>query len=172
MGILAPVNDSKETRVAVAARSAIVLSTMNTIVKNNKDTKKCYTQCGMFCGQRNSLKQWLSEQLECLTAAWFKQDGASNVVISGSFIKEKALCIATRSGIKDFRAPEWLISGSNQQHTVVYKTILDDCRSVDSSTVYIWRKKQLLKAIDADRCKNIYNAHETGLFFTLPCKKF
>jgi hypothetical protein len=57
MGILAPVNDSKETRVAVAARSAIVLSTMNTIVKNNTDTKKCYTQCGMFCGQRNSLKQ-------------------------------------------------------------------------------------------------------------------
>lgn len=56
MDILASLNASKETCVAMAARSATVLSTMNTIVKNKADTKKCYTQCGMFCGQRNSLK--------------------------------------------------------------------------------------------------------------------
>lgn len=56
MDILAPLNASKETYVAMAARSASVLSTMNTIVKNKADTRKCYTQCGMFCGQRKTLK--------------------------------------------------------------------------------------------------------------------
>lgn len=56
MDILTPVNASKETCVAMATRSATVLSTMNTIVKNKADPTKRYTQCGMFCGQRNSLK--------------------------------------------------------------------------------------------------------------------
>lgn len=100
MDILAPVNASKETCVAMAARSVTVLWTMNTIVKNKADTKKHYTQCGMFCGQRNSLKWWPFKQLECLMAAWFKQERTNNAVISSSFLKEKALCIATRLGVK------------------------------------------------------------------------
>ena len=108
MDILAPVNASKETCVAMATRSATVLSTINTIVKNKADTKKRYTHCGMFCGQRNSLKWWPFRHLECLMAAWFKQERASNAVISGSFLKEKALYFATRLGVKDFRAPNGL----------------------------------------------------------------
>jgi hypothetical protein len=41
MDILAQVDANKGTRVARAARSGIVPSTLNTIVKSRKDTKKC-----------------------------------------------------------------------------------------------------------------------------------
>jgi hypothetical protein len=34
-----------------------------------------------------------------------------------------------------------------------------------------WRKEQLLKIIECYEPKNIYNADETGLFFTLPPNK-
>jgi hypothetical protein len=40
MDILAPLNASKETTVALAARSAIVLSTMNTTVKKGRHQKR------------------------------------------------------------------------------------------------------------------------------------
>jgi hypothetical protein len=41
-------------------------------------------------------------------------NGASNAVISGSFLKKKALCIATRLGVKDFRAPNgWSVVSIN-----------------------------------------------------------
>jgi len=32
------------------------LSKLNTVVTNTKDTDKCYTQSGIFSGQRNSLR--------------------------------------------------------------------------------------------------------------------
>jgi hypothetical protein len=82
--ILAEVDADKETCVALAARLGIAPSTLNTIVKSRKDTKKCYAQCGRFSGQRKSLKQPLFEELERLSATWFKQARGSNAVISGT----------------------------------------------------------------------------------------
>jgi hypothetical protein len=51
MDILAQVDANKETCVALAARLGIAPSTLNNIVKNWKDTEKCYAQCGRFSGQ-------------------------------------------------------------------------------------------------------------------------
>jgi hypothetical protein len=145
MDILAQVDANKETCVALAARLGVVPSTLNTIVKSRKDTEKCYSQCGMFSGQRKSLKQSPFEELESLLAMWFKQARGSNAVISGTLLREKALHIASRLGIEDFRASNGWISGFKQGHSVVYKTVSGECKSVDSSTVEEWRKEQLLK---------------------------
>jgi hypothetical protein len=121
MAILAQVDANKETRVALAARLGIAPSTLNTIVKSRKDTKKCYAQCGRFSGQRKSLKQSPFEELESLLATWFKQAGGSNAVIIGTLLREKALHIATKFGIEYLKAPNGWISGSKQRHSVVYK---------------------------------------------------
>jgi hypothetical protein len=104
MDILAQVDANKETRVALAARLGTAPSSLNTIVKNRKDTEKCYIQCGRFSGQRKSLKQSPFEELGSLLAAWFKQARGSNAVISGTLLREKALHIATKLGIEDFKA--------------------------------------------------------------------
>jgi hypothetical protein len=145
MDILAQVDANKETRVALAVRLGIAPSTLNTIVKSRKDNDKCYAQCGRFSGQRKILKESPFEELESLLAAWFKQARGSNAVISGTLLKEKALHIATRLGIEDFKASNDWISGFKQRHSVVYKTVSGECKSVDSSTVEEWRKEQLLK---------------------------
>jgi hypothetical protein len=67
-------------------------------------TEKCYAQRGRFSGQRKSLKQSPFEELESLLATWFKQARGSNAVISGTLLRERALHIATRLGIEDFKA--------------------------------------------------------------------
>jgi hypothetical protein len=54
MDILALADANKETHVALAARLGIVRSTLNTTVRNRKDTEKCYAQCGRFSGQRRA----------------------------------------------------------------------------------------------------------------------
>jgi hypothetical protein len=171
MDILAQVDANKETHFALAARLGTAPSTLNTIVKSRLDTEKCYAQCGRFSGQRMSLKQSPFEELESLLAAWFKQARGSNVVISGSLLKEKALHIATRLGIEDFKASNGWIDDFKQRHSVVYKTVSGECKSVDSSTVEEWRKEQLLKISESYKPMNIYNADETGLFFRLPPNK-
>jgi hypothetical protein len=58
MDILAQVDANKETSSPLAGISGIASSAFNTIIKNRKDTEKCYTQCGRFSGQRKSLKKF------------------------------------------------------------------------------------------------------------------
>jgi hypothetical protein len=81
-------------------------------------------------------------------AAWFKQARGSNAVTSGTLLREKALHIATRLGIEFFKASDGWISGFKQQQSVAYKTVLGECKSVDSSTVEEWRKEKLLKIFE------------------------
>jgi hypothetical protein len=61
-------------------------------------------------------------------AAW-KQARGSNVVISGTLLREKALHIATRLGIEDFKASNGWINGFKQRHSVVYKTVSGEFKS-------------------------------------------
>jgi hypothetical protein len=110
MDFLAQVDANKATHVALAARLGIAPSTLNTIVKSRKDNEKCYAQCGRFCGQRKSLKQSPFEELESLLVAWFEQARGS----SGTLLREKALHIATRLGIEDFKASNGWINGFKQ----------------------------------------------------------
>jgi hypothetical protein len=131
LDILAQVDANKETCVALAARLGIAPSTLNTIVKSRKDTEKCYTKCGRFSGQRKSLKQSPFEELESLLAASVKQARGSNAVISGTLLREKALHTATRLGIEDIKASNGWINGFKQRHSVVYKTVSGECKSVD-----------------------------------------
>jgi hypothetical protein len=114
MDILAQVDANKETHVALAARLGFVPSALNTIVESRKDTEKCYARCGRFSGQRKSLKQSPFEELENLMAVWFKQARGSSAVINGTLLTEKALHIAIRLGIDNFKASNCWINNFKQ----------------------------------------------------------
>jgi hypothetical protein len=64
---------------------------------------------------------------------WFKQATAYSAVISGSLPKENALHTATRSGIEDFKKSIDWSNSFKQQHSAVYKTVVVECKSVESS---------------------------------------
>lgn len=69
-----------------------------------------------------------------------------------------------------FKISESLVAGLihfKQQHTAALKTTVEECRSVNSSTVEA-QTKQLLKITEGYEPRSIYNADHTGLFFTLP----
>lgn len=120
-------------------------------------------QYGRFSGQRRCLEQPAFQEWESLLVTWFKQARGSNAVISGSLLWEKSQDIGTRLGTDDFKASKDWINSFKQQHSVVYKTILGECRSVRK-----WRKEESLKIIGGYEPMNIYNAEETGLFFRFP----
>jgi hypothetical protein len=48
-------------------------------------------------------------------------------------LRENALHIATRSGTEDFKTNIDYITRFKQQHSKVYKTVLGECKSVESS---------------------------------------
>ena len=62
-------NANKETQVALAAKLGTVALVLNSIITKWKDTKKCYTKCDSFCGQRKDRKQSAFQEKESLLAA-------------------------------------------------------------------------------------------------------
>jgi hypothetical protein len=50
--ILAQMDVSKEKHVALCVRLGIVSSTLNTTLKNRKDTQNCYDKCSRLCGPK------------------------------------------------------------------------------------------------------------------------
>jgi len=106
------VNACKETQVALATKLGIVPSVLNSIITERKDTKKSYTKCVSFFGQKKDLKQSAFQEKESLLAAWFKQ-ARGECHNYGTLLREKAVHIATRLGI-DFRASNDWISDFKQ----------------------------------------------------------
>lgn len=63
--------------------------------------------------------------------AWYVGHVASSTIISGILLREKALHFTTRLDIEDLKASNRWIGSFKQQHSVVYKTVLGECNSVD-----------------------------------------
>jgi hypothetical protein len=104
MDFLAQVGASKVICVGLAAKLGIVLPTLSTTVKKREGATKCCVEYGRFSCQKNNLQQTPFQELKNLLAACLKQARTRNAVTSCSLLKEKALHIATRLGIKVFTA--------------------------------------------------------------------
>jgi hypothetical protein len=72
------------------------------------------------------VKQSPFQELESWLATWLKQARGSSAVISGTLLREKALHIATRLDIEDFKASNAWINHFKQQHTVLYKKLCQE----------------------------------------------
>jgi hypothetical protein len=131
--ILVKVDVSMKTRVVLCARLGIVLLTLYTIVKNNKDAKKFYANCGRLSGQRKSPKQSPVQEVASLFPAWLRKVRASNAIISDSVWREKALYIHKMFGIEPLIAR--LIFSSSD--TLVRTKMLVECKSVEAAAVEV-----------------------------------
>lgn len=58
--------------VTLASSLGIAPSTLNTTVRNGKDTKMCYAECGRFSGRWRNLLQSQFPELENLQVTWCK----------------------------------------------------------------------------------------------------
>jgi hypothetical protein len=94
-----------------------------------KGTRRYYTKCGSFCGQRKNLKHSGFQEKESLLATWFKQAIGSSAVISGTLLRRKAVHIFTRLAI-DLKASNGQITGFKQSDSVACKTVSGDYKSI------------------------------------------
>jgi len=70
---------------------------------------------------------------------------AYKTVIRGSLLRENVLHIATRSGTEDFKMNIDYITRFKQQCSKVYKTVLGECKSVESSNIERMEKGTLCR---------------------------
>ena len=83
---------------------------------------------------------------------FFEQGRPHSAVVGGTLLRKKHLHIVT----EDLKASNGRITSFKQRDGVVYKTVFWECGSVDSSTLEVWRKEQLLKVVYAYEPGNIW----------------
>nr|XP_054923015.1 tigger transposable element-derived protein 6-like [Dermacentor andersoni] len=102
--------------------------------------------------------------------AWFCEQCANKVPLSGRVLQQKAQDFACILGHADFKAsPGWL-SRFKARHDIVAKVISGEAAAVDPLTTSSWllTNKEVL---DQYKPSDIYNADETALFYEmLPSK--
>jgi hypothetical protein len=144
INILAQVDAFIGTRVGLASHLRLSVSMLNTIVKNRQETERSYVQCGPISEKWKSLKRLQLEKLESALAAWFKQARKNNASLDGTHLK-KALHIAAHLGIAHFLSSSGWIDRFKRRHSIVYRTLSRESKSIDPETVADWNNYQLLQ---------------------------
>ena len=95
---------------------------------------------------------------------WFALARAHGFPISGPILQEKALSIAERLGIQDFRASQGWLDKWKSRNNVKSYAISGESGNIDLVTASNW-KQALPALIGGYELKNVFNMDETGLFF-------
>jgi hypothetical protein len=90
---------------------------------------------------------------------------AKNILISGPILKEKAFQVIKELKIENFKKSNcWLVK-FKARYNISLKIICGESKSVDMNTVDECRIK-LKQCISSYESRNIFNADETGLFYS------
>ncbi|KAK8783818.1 hypothetical protein V5799_009818 [Amblyomma americanum] len=152
----------------IADEFGIACSSLSTILKNNASIL-------------NALGNGASESNKTVTAAafpdvdkavfaWFCEQSANKVPLSGRMLQQKVLDFACMLGHNNFKAsPGWL-SRFKARHDIVAKVISGEAAAIDPASSSSWLLTNQ-EALDQYKTSHIYNTDETALFYEmLPSK--
>jgi hypothetical protein len=92
---------------------------------------------------------------------------SANLPINGVLLKEKAIRVATRLRIENFKGSNGWLDRFKKRHGLEYKSVFVESASVDEGTVDYWKSVTLVRYLEGYKPNDIFNADETGIFLNL-----
>lgn len=152
-----------QKKTDVAKQFDIPLSTLSTIIKNEKDIlKKVESGQSLSC-KRQRISEFPGLE-ECLLK-WFKQCRDENISISGPLLQEKAEIYSKSLGFSDFKASNGWLEKFKRRHDLVFKKVCGESASVNIETCHSWINERLKGLLSVYEPENVFNADETALFY-------
>jgi hypothetical protein len=109
--------------------------------------------------------------MEKVLIEWFEEMCSSNLPINGTLIKEKAIRVAERLKLENFKASNRWLGRFKRRHGLTYKNLCGESASVDKDTVDYWKTESLLRNLEDYKPNDIFNADETGIYLTFFLQK-
>jgi hypothetical protein len=75
--------------------------------------------------------------------------------------------VAERLKLENFKASNRWLGRFKRRHGLTYKNLCGESASVDTDTVDYWKTESLLRNLEDYKPNEIFNADETGIFFSL-----
>ena len=173
MEILAAVekNDREKTttKTRIALNFGIPKTTLSTIVKNKK-IKEAF-ELSKFDPQRKRLRVAAYEDLKEALVIWIGQARSQNVPLSGPILIETADSLPKKLGYSEFKCSCGWLERFKGRHGLCFKKIVGESGIVSSEKTQEWTSTSLPALLSEFKPEDIYNADETGLFFTNVCLK-
>lgn len=155
-------------KMDIAEEFGIACSSLSTILKNKASILGALENGAS--ARNKTVAAAAFPDVDKAVFAWFCEQRANKVPLSGRILQQKALDFACMLSHDNFKAsPGWL-SRFKARHDIVAKVISGEAAAVDSVTTSSWllSNKELLSQY---KPSDIYNADETALFYEmLPSK--
>ena len=167
---LQKIEEGKSTKKSVAQEYGIKKNTISTWIANERKIFEAY-ETGQVNLSRKKLKKSDNKDLDEAVFTWFKNARSNNIPVNGIIIKEKALSLAKRLELRDFRASDGWLYKWKQRHSVTFKAVSGEENAVTPEMTASWSETYLPSILSKYELKDIYNADEFGLFYqALPDK--
>lgn len=160
--------DKGRKKMEIADEFGIACSSLSTILKSKASILGALGNGA--CARNKTVNAAAFPDVDKAVFAWFCEQRANKVPLSGRILQQKALNFACVLGHDNFKgSPGWL-SRFKARHDIVAKVISGEAASVDPVATSSWLLTNQ-EVLDKYELSDIYNADETGLFYEmLPSK--
>uniref|UniRef100_A0A8C4N3C7 HTH CENPB-type domain-containing protein n=1 Tax=Eptatretus burgeri TaxID=7764 RepID=A0A8C4N3C7_EPTBU len=155
-------NSDGRSQGSLAEQYGIARGTVQNIRKRKAEFMQAYKENEPSKKKRANICHF--EPVNDFIWEWFCRMRTSNVPISGPMIREKALAYAESQGIRDFKASMGWLDKSKTRHNINCAVLSGEGADVKLETVDQW-KERLPGIIELYDPKDIFNLHESGLFY-------
>lgn len=120
------------------------------------------------CEKKKRIRSHQHPELDKALLAWFTQQRANKVPISGSLLQEKANELAILLKMENFQCSSSWIQRFRSRHNITFGKISGESATVDRALTGNWISNVWPMIRDGYNEDQIYNADEMGLFFRMP----
>ncbi|GFS01038.1 tigger transposable element-derived protein 3-like [Elysia marginata] len=113
---------------------------------------------------RKRKNRFKEEDVDIALDTWLGQKNKQNPRINGPILKQKAQQLATEMG-HDFTPSDGWLSRFKERHSITFKRGNREKQCTDFESAQKWRERVVVDLLKDYSPDDIYNAHETGIYF-------
>ena len=113
---------------------------------------------------RKHLRDPQYEDIDSTVYDWYSLARQRLLPVSGPMLQEEALIVASRLGIKDFKASNGWLGRFKERHNIKQLVISGESGDVNEETVTAWRER-LVTLVRGYSPEDIWNEDKTSCFF-------
>jgi centromere protein B len=127
-------NNPSTPTIEIARKFNLALPSLFCVMKNKQLILDEEVKCGGEAIKRINIKSSPYDEMEKILIEWFEGMRSANLPINGVLLKEKAIRVAIRLRIENFKGSSGWLDRFKKRHGLEYKSLCGESASVDDGT--------------------------------------